>query len=292
MEAAILQFFASLRCPFADAVFSAFSFFGEETFAAAAALILFCFSRREGERAIAATLTAACLTAGIKGAIRRPRPFAAGVVPHGTPQGLLAFTADTEAGLSFPSGHAAAAASLLGSLALGCKRIAAALPFALLPLLTACSRLYFGVHYPTDVLAGLALGAGSALLWRLVYARFYDIRLYLLAGTLLPLAAFIPLSGGKQDLLRTWMLTAGLEAGLLLENLLARPAAGEARCGFFRLLLTAAAAAAVFLPLHRLLPAAPQSGIAYFAAAFAAAGIVPILLKCPPCKQKQLTFRP
>ena len=58
---------------------------------------------------------------------------------------------------SFPSGHctsSAAAAWVLGS-----RHRRLLLPAALLVGLVAYSRVYLGMHYPTDCLAGLALGA-------------------------------------------------------------------------------------------------------------------------------------
>jgi undecaprenyl-diphosphatase len=57
---------------------------------------------------------------------------------------------------SFPSGHSATAfacATVLASLAPRWR-----VPFFVLAALIALSRLYNGVHYPTDVVAGSALG--------------------------------------------------------------------------------------------------------------------------------------
>ena len=67
---------------------------------------------------------------------------------------------------SFPSGHTAAAVAMYGALAvLASERARSALARWLfvalavaLPLLVACSRLYRGMHYLTDVLGGLLLG--------------------------------------------------------------------------------------------------------------------------------------
>ena len=58
---------------------------------------------------------------------------------------------------SFPAGHAATAFAGAVLLSLLTPRLAPA--FLLLATLVGLSRIYDGVHYPTDVLAGAALGA-------------------------------------------------------------------------------------------------------------------------------------
>ena len=66
---------------------------------------------------------------------------------------------------SFPSGHTAASVALYGSLAVIAWRVGAAAWLRILatvaavavPVLVALSRMYRGMHYPTDVLAGALL---------------------------------------------------------------------------------------------------------------------------------------
>ena len=84
----------------------------------------------------------------IKLAVRRRRPH------HPD----IAVNVGTPSSLSFPSAHATsstAAAMLL------CRATRSPLPLVAVPLM-ALSRLVLGVHYPTDVLAGVAVGAAVA----------------------------------------------------------------------------------------------------------------------------------
>ncbi len=85
----------------------------------------------------------------LKLVVRRSRPQLAG---------LPALTS-TPTRLSFPSAHAAT--SFAGALAYSRLGLPAAPLYALAASL-AVSRLYLGVHYPSDVLAGAVLGTAVA----------------------------------------------------------------------------------------------------------------------------------
>ena len=68
-------------------------------------------------------------------------------------------------GYSFPSGHSANAVTIYGSLAAHEKKRGWLWALAvILPLLVGFSRVFVGVHYPTDVLCGFVLGALVVLL--------------------------------------------------------------------------------------------------------------------------------
>jgi membrane-associated phospholipid phosphatase len=99
---------------------------------------------------------------GVKRVVRRPRP------EHPSVEVLVG----TPSRLSFPSSHATsttAAAMLYGGL-LRSRAPLARLSILAVPVM-ALSRLVLGVHYPTDVATGAALGAGVALAARRVIPR-------------------------------------------------------------------------------------------------------------------------
>ena len=76
---------------------------------------------------------------------------------------------------SFPSGHAAAAAAAATALSLLARRAVVTVTAGVLALAVAASRVFLGVHYLSDVVAGLLLGALLACLTCAV-GRGFDAR--------------------------------------------------------------------------------------------------------------------
>ena len=70
----------------------------------------------------------------------------------------------TESSPSFPSGHTATAFALATSLSIKYPKWYVIAPSAVWACSVGVSRMNEGVHYPTDVLAGAAIGAGCAVL--------------------------------------------------------------------------------------------------------------------------------
>lgn len=96
------------------------------------------------------------LALGMKHIFNRERPYVAYpdmVNPHSLGDGP-----------SFPSGHTASAFALATSLSMRYPKWYVIGPSALWACSVGMSRIYEGVHYPTDVLAGAALGIGTSFL--------------------------------------------------------------------------------------------------------------------------------
>lgn len=102
---------------------------------------------------VAATVWCADLVAlGIKDLVGRQRPFVASPEPEPLILGLVSD--------SFPSGHAATAfagAAILSGFLAGRWPV-----LFLLAAAVAFSRVYVGVHFPADILAGAVIGLATA----------------------------------------------------------------------------------------------------------------------------------
>lgn len=69
-----------------------------------------------------------------------------------------------ESSPSFPSGHTSAIFATATSLSLAFPKWSVIAPAYTVAASVAYSRMFLGVHYPSDVLAGMIIGAGSAYL--------------------------------------------------------------------------------------------------------------------------------
>jgi undecaprenyl-diphosphatase len=103
--------------------------------------------------AVAASGVALAFAAVLSRIVDRPRPF----VAHPQIHAFLSHAADP----SFPSDHATAAFAIAAVLLVRFGR--PALPVMLAAVALAASRVLIGLHYPTDVLAGAAIGTAAAL---------------------------------------------------------------------------------------------------------------------------------
>jgi undecaprenyl-diphosphatase len=105
---------------------------------------------------LAALAAGELIERGLKQAVDRERPH----FPPGEPTPLIPRPSDP----SFPSGHATIAFACAVTIALLVPRLAA--PVLVLAAAIAYSRVYVGVHFPLDVIAGAALGTAAAIALR------------------------------------------------------------------------------------------------------------------------------
>ncbi len=99
------------------------------------------------------TAVTALVNVGLKHLFKRSRPF------KKYPNFISVRTAS---GYSFPSGHTSSAFATASALSRAYSKWYVVAPSLLWASSVGYSRMYLGVHFPTDVLAGAALGTGAA----------------------------------------------------------------------------------------------------------------------------------
>lgn len=174
IEFTILDFIQNnLRTPIGDIIMPFISSFGDGGkiwIIIAVVLLIKPDTRKAGGTVLLAIGIDVVLCNGIlKPMIARIRPCDVNTAIH-----LLVPRPDD---FSFPSGHTAASFAAASALYFeGVKRLCK--PAFLLAVLIAFSRLYLYVHYPTDVLAGIAIGvlAGFAGYMLMEVIKLWKVR--------------------------------------------------------------------------------------------------------------------
>ena len=246
MDAFLLEFFNRIRCDALTVFFGFFSFLGEGIPLVVGVLLCFWLTKPQtGERIAVVALTSLPLNTWLKVAVARPRPYVAETVPLLPVDNAFLSTTDLGSHVSFPSGHSQSVASFLSALSLRVKRVWVWIVCMLVTLLVMISRLYFGVHYPTDVIAGFLIGFFVALFWTVVYQKAYGARYYMLCA--FAIASLIPLFFTQpHDCLQSVGLICGLAVFLPIANRVAPPLSSFPK-RLLRIPVGALAAGAVFL---------------------------------------------
>ena len=139
---------------------------GETVSLAVVLVILFCWSKEAGKRCGLMLLAASAWFPMIKNVVRRSRPYMDyegidwKILPEEGTSPAQAMDLQVQ-GYSFPSGHAAMTVAMYGGAAREIRKKWARVIAVVLPLLIGISRFAVGVHYPTDVLAGWAVGLAA-----------------------------------------------------------------------------------------------------------------------------------
>ena len=122
--------------------------------------------QKQGWETVGALAINTIITQGLKYTINRDRPY--------DKYPLLIHPYQIENDKSLPSGHTSTAFSLATSLSIQYKKWYVVVPAYAWASSVGYSRLYLGEHYPTDVLAGAAIGAGSAWLSHYLNKKYFS----------------------------------------------------------------------------------------------------------------------
>ena len=177
-DLAIFDFFHKLHDgpagDFLDVFFNAITTLGHDGIALiiiSLILILFKKTRKAGSAMLAGIIVGAVFTnLTIKPLVSRPRPYTHLDSP--VYQWWLNAGAQVESDRSFPSGHTTSAMAMVTGLFCVTNKKVSWLAF-LFAIFMGMSRIYLCVHYPTDVIGGLIIGAIGGIIGGLLVNWFY-----------------------------------------------------------------------------------------------------------------------
>ncbi len=204
----ILVALESIRCPALNLFFTGITYLGaEKAYLLVFIVVYLCINRRLGFRLFLVFVVSAYLMAVCKELWAVPRPY----LQH--PGLLHPLALSTAEGYSMPSGHALLPTVVWGYIAVqlcsGCWRL---IPIAII-VLVSFSRLYLQLHWPADVLGGLAMGAVLLGLYLKVMGWIDTGRLKLSSAQC---AAVVVVTGGLMYILGVNLQNGVSAAGALL----------------------------------------------------------------------------
>ena len=154
----IIQFLQSLQSDGLTSFFKFFTFFGDKEFyIMVLPLFFWLWDKDKAVKLLFILLPSLLLNFWLKEIFQTARPLGVALIEQG--------------GFAFPSGHAQGSTTLWLMLALLIRKKWINYLAVTMVILVSLSRLYLGVHYPTDVFGGILLG----LFLVLVYDKYlYD----------------------------------------------------------------------------------------------------------------------
>jgi len=215
LEIQFLQFLESLRTDFSVKLFEGITMLGEETILILMiAVLYFAYDKRLALRIGYITITSMCVNNTVKNLVKRPRPFAVAEVNPAR--------AHTATGYSFPSGHTQTISTWSSAFVMYFKKRWVSVLAGIAIVAVAFSRLFLGVHYPSDVIGGAVLGVSIAVGLSVVYDRTKDVhRLYgITALVLLPVAIWFMVTAEPlyDDFFKLYGMLTGLYFAAGLEG--------------------------------------------------------------------------
>jgi membrane-associated phospholipid phosphatase len=213
MGLSVIHWVQQARTPALDHFFIAVTKSGSEYFYfAMLPIICTLINRKAGLRIAMVVLASVMINSIIKTWVGEPRPYdldpSVALLP--------------EAGFAFPSGHTQSAMVFWSMFAFYVRRAWALLLAAFVVGLMAVSRIYLGAHFPTDVLASIAIG-GLIVLLQAQQAKSADAwwqpqwRPFVFAG-LFVVAVLASYFVDAKDIISASALNVGLVAGIWLSG--------------------------------------------------------------------------
>lgn len=211
MGSSVILWIQQFSSPAADVFVQGVTMLGEEyVFMFALTFVYWCIDKAYGAQLSYTFFFSMFFNSTLKVAIGAPRPI--GV------EGIRTLREHTATGFAFPSGHTQATATFWYYLMISLKKPWITFLGILIITLMGLSRMYLGVHWPADVIGGIAGGILFVHIGRAVYSASYGKQQYLLPVlfgiALIPAVFFVQ----DKDFTTLASIVAGASAGFMIEQ--------------------------------------------------------------------------
>ena len=163
----VIKFIQSFSNPFLDYFFSIITHIGGATIGVIFSVILFwCINKQLGYKFLYAIIFSFSLNNVLKGFFNSPRPIGQ--------TGITSNEIKTATGSSFPSGHSQGNATSFTFMMNEFKNKYVWIIGIFMLIMVPLSRLYLGVHWPKDVIAGTIIGILSVFISNKIFDKSFD----------------------------------------------------------------------------------------------------------------------
>lgn len=163
----VIKFIQSFSNPFLDYFFSIITHVGGPTIGVIFSVILFwCINKKLGYKFLYAIIFSFSLNNVLKGLFNSPRPIGQ--------SGITSNEVKTATGSSFPSGHSQGNATSFAFIMNEFRNKYVWIIGIFMLIMVPISRLYLGVHWPKDVIAGTIIGIISVFISNKIFDKSFD----------------------------------------------------------------------------------------------------------------------
>lgn len=207
----MLMWFQNIRSGLLTVLFTLFTICTEvPVITVLTGILYWCIDKKAGQRVLYALSTSLNINGAIKDIIKMPRPI--GI------SGLKSLRIETATGYSFPSGHTQTSTTFWTSMMILFKNIWIYIIGILLIIGAGVSRLYLGVHWPMDVIAGWIFGITLSFVFIKLFDYIDDSKNYYILVGILILFGLITYFVGNEDLYKIFGLYTGFVLGYMVED--------------------------------------------------------------------------
>jgi len=215
MELDFLRYLEGIRTEALTKLFELITMLGEEMILVLLIVVIyFVIDKKLGSRILLIAVTSGCFNIVVKNIVKRPRPFTVG--------GITPVRVETATGYSFPSGHTQSFAAWSTAFWIKYKKAWVGVFAVTGTILVAFSRMFLGVHYPSDVLVGATLGMAIAIFMSYLYDKVNDDKkLFLVVSLcLLPFAIFYLVKPDPEyeSFFKLYAMLPGFLLGMIVEE--------------------------------------------------------------------------